>query len=94
MDIMRLVLANRQAEARVGFFKDVFSNLVTENNDKLKGSPTPRKKAKQANSERQIVQQKKKASLQSEIARLRASLYLNIMVSRPLTPPPVQIELI
>lgn len=52
---MRLVLANKQADAGIGFFKDVFSNPVIRNNDKLKGSPVLIEKLKQANSEYQIV---------------------------------------
>lgn len=65
MGMMRLALANRQAEAGVGSFRDVLSDPVTGNNDEPKGSPVPGERARQANSERQIVQQKKKASLQS-----------------------------
>lgn len=94
MDMMRLALANRQAEAGVGSFRDVFSNLVTGNNNKLEGSPASGERAKQANSERQIVQQKKKANLQSRAIRLGASLGSNTTVSRPPTPTPVQMELI
>lgn len=94
MDMMRLAWANRQAEAGVGSFRDVLSDPVAGNNDEPEGSSVPGERAKQANSERQIVQQKKKASLQSRAARLGASLGSNTTVSKPPTPPPVQMELI
>lgn len=46
MDIMKLVLSNRQANARVRLFKDIFSNSVFRNNNELEGSPALGKRAK------------------------------------------------
>lgn len=39
--MMRLVLANRQLKAGIESLKDIFSNLVTGNNDKSEDEDSP-----------------------------------------------------